>query len=56
MKAKGVNASGIMTASEWQRRKNSYQSSGQGGAEVKNYSTYKAYLAAITEYLIENNT
>ena len=56
LKAKGVNASGIMTASEWQRRKNSYQSSGQGGAEVKNYSTYKAYLAAITEYLIENNT
>ena len=53
---KGINASGIMTASEWQRRKNSYNSSGQGGAEVKNYSSYQAYLKAITEYLSENNT
>lgn len=55
-KAKGVPeayASGIMTASEWSRRKNSSQSTGKGGEEVKNYSTYKDYLADITEYLVE---
>lgn len=52
--AKGGSSAGIMTQSEWQRRRHSYVSSGQGGAEVANYSSYKAYLAAITEYLIEN--
>lgn len=55
-KANGVpeaHAAGIMTQSEWSRRKASYKSSGQGGAEVKNYSSYKDYLADITEYLIE---
>ena len=48
-----ADASGIMTSSEWSRRKSSYQTTGQGGAEVKNYSSYKDYLAAITKYLIE---
>jgi hypothetical protein len=55
-KANGVpsgHASGIMTASEWNRRKSSYQTTGQGGAEVKNYKTYKEYLADITAYLVE---
>lgn len=52
VKANGGDYAGIMTASEWTRRRNSYKSSGQGGAEVKNYSSYKEYLAAITEYLI----
>ena len=58
-KANGVpsaHASGIMTASEWNRRKSSYQTTGQGGAEVKNYSSYKDYLAHITEYLVETYT
>lgn len=50
-----ANAAGIMTQQEWSRRKRSYQTSGQGGAEVKNYSSYKEYLAAITAYLIEKN-
>ena len=55
-KANGVptaHAAGIMTASEWNRRRSSYQATGQGGAEVKNYSSYKAYLADITAYLVE---
>ena len=48
-----ADAAGIMTQQEWSRRKSSYQTTGQGGAEVKNYSSYKDYLAAITKYLIE---
>ena len=57
--SKGVpksNAAGIMTENEWRRRKASYKSTGQGGAEVKSYSTYEEYLDAITEYMIENYT
>jgi hypothetical protein len=49
MKANGVSsaeASGAMTQSEWQRRKNA----GAGSAEVKNYSSYKEYLADYVEY------
>ena len=48
------NASGIMTADEWNRRKSSYQLYGTGGAEVRNYSSYKAYLADIVEYKLSN--
>jgi hypothetical protein len=44
-----AHAAGIMTQSEWAKRKNS----GSNSAEVKNYNSYKDYLAAITEYLIE---
>ena len=53
LKANGVSAtsaSSIMTESEWKRRKQSYSQYGTGGAEVKNYSTYKEYLADIVEY------
>jgi peptidoglycan hydrolase-like protein with peptidoglycan-binding domain len=49
MKANGVagaEASGVMTQSEWQRRKNA----GSGSAEVQNYSSYKDYLADYVEY------
>lgn len=56
MKSKGVpnsNASGIMTKSEWSRRKSSYKSSGTGGTEVKNYDSYEEYLADFVEYAIE---
>lgn len=56
LKSKGVSGAQLMTASEWSRRRSSYKSTGQGGAEVKNYSSYQAYLKAITEYLSENNT
>ena len=57
MKSKGVSdgrASGCMTRNEWARRKSSYQISGQGSAEVKNYNTYAEYLAAYVEYAIDN--
>jgi hypothetical protein len=43
-------ASSIMTETEWQRRKNA----GAGSAEVKNYNTYKEYLADIVEYMLSN--
>lgn len=52
VKKHGGSATGIMTLMEWKRRKNSYAATGQGSAEVKNYSSYKEYLADITEYLI----
>lgn len=57
MKSKGVasaSASGIMTENEWKRRRSAYQNYGTGGAEVKNYSTYKEYLADIVEYKLGN--
>ena len=56
MKSKGVasaNASGVMTKNEWARRKSSYQTSGTGGTEVKNYDSYEEYLADYVEYAIE---
>lgn len=47
VKKLGASAASIMTASEWQRHKNS----GSKAAEVANYKTYKDYLKDITEYL-----
>lgn len=47
------NAAGMMTASEWSRRKVSYQNSGQGGTEVKNYNSYSEYLKDFVEYAVE---
>ena len=43
-----------MDRTTWQRHKNSYNSTGQGGAEVANYGTYNEYLAAIVNYIAEN--
>ena len=57
MKANGVpsaNASGVMTAQEWSRRKASHSASGTGNSEVKNYSNYQEYLQAFVEYAVEN--
>lgn len=45
-----VDASGVMTENEWRRRKASYNNYGTGGAEVKNYNSYKEYLADYVEY------
>jgi hypothetical protein len=56
MKSKGVpssNASGAMTESEWSRRKTSYAMYGTGGTEVKNYSSYDAYLKDYVKYCVE---
>ena len=47
------NAAGMMTASEWSRRKASYKNGGQGGTEVKNYNSYSEYLKAFVEYSVE---
>ena len=58
MKKNGVpsgSAAGMMTQSEWARRKASYKATGTGGAEVANYSSYKEYIAAYVEYQIEKN-
>jgi hypothetical protein len=52
MKSMGVpnaNASTIMTASEWTRRKNA----GSSNAAVQNYSSYEEYLADYVAYAIE---
>lgn len=46
-------ASGAMTQSEWRRRKSAYNSSGQGGSEVANYSSYTEYLKDFVAYQIE---
>lgn len=56
MKKNGVpsgNASGVMTQTEWARRKASYKNTGTGGAEVKNYNSYKEYLQDFVNYAIE---
>ena len=52
MKSNGASdgVGGLMTRSEWSRRRASYQSSGIGGAEVKNYSTYSEYITDYVEY------
>lgn len=50
IKANGGSTSGLMTSSEWARHKNSYDMSGQGGSEVKNYSSYEEYLKDYVEY------
>jgi peptidoglycan hydrolase-like protein with peptidoglycan-binding domain len=56
IKANGGSASGLMTSSEWARHKNSLATTGQGGAEVKNYSSYQEYLRDYVEYAIAGNS
>ena len=54
LKANGVtNAAGIMTQSEWSRRKASYNKTGQGSGEVKYNGSYKEYLQSYVEYALE---
>lgn len=53
MKAAGVDGgvrAGMMTRSEWSRRKASLQTYGTGGAEVKNYDSYADYIRDYCEY------
>jgi hypothetical protein len=57
MKSKGVSssrASAAMTESEWSRRRTSYTMTGKGATEVKNYSSYSAYIRDYVEYCIAN--
>ena len=44
---------GLMTQAEWSRHKSSYQMSGQGGAEVKNYNSYLDYVNDYLAYCTE---
>ena len=46
----GSVRSGLMTKSEWSRRKASLQQYGTGGTEVKNYSSYADYIKDYCEY------
>ena len=53
MKAAGVDGgvrSGLMTKSEWSRRKASLQQYGTGGTEVKKYNSYADYIKDYCEY------
>lgn len=56
LKSNGVPAgtrAGLMTQSEWARRKASYNYNGTGSTEVKNYNSYAEYLADYVEFAIE---
>ncbi len=48
-------ASGLMTEGEWNNRKRSYKQTGQGGASVSNYATYREYLNNFVLYMLESN-
>ena len=55
LKKNGVDAataSGIMTSSEWGRRKQSYKKNGTGGAEVSECDSYDEYLQYAVEYYL----
>ena len=54
LKSKGVSTAGVLTASEWSRRKSSYSMTGIGNAAVKNYSSYAAYLRAYVNSTVAN--
>lgn len=40
-----------MDRTTWQRHRNSYLSTNQGGEEIANYSTYEEYLKSIVKYI-----
>lgn len=54
LKSKGASTAGVLTASEWSRRKSSYSMTGIGNAAVKNYSSYAAYLRDYVNYTVSN--
>lgn len=54
-KIPNADIAGMMTKSEWTRRKASLSSYGTGGAEVTAYATYAEYLKAYVQYLMEKN-
>ena len=54
LKSKGVSSAGLLTASEWSRRKSSYSMTGIGNAAVKNYSSYAEYLRDYVNYQVSN--
>ena len=55
LKSKGISGAGVLTQSEWSRRKSSYSMTGIGNAAVKNYKTYAEYIRAyVTAILAES--
>lgn len=54
LRSQGINSSGVLTASEWSRRRASYTTTGIGNAAVKNYSSYSAYLRDYVNYSVSN--
>ena len=52
----GDKASGLMTQGEWNRRKASYNSYGQGNSAVKNYNSYAEYLKDYVAYACDQET
>jgi hypothetical protein len=54
LKSKGVSSAGLLTASEWSRRRSSYSMTGIGNAAVKNYSSYESYLRDYVNYTVSN--
>lgn len=57
MKKLGVSSAdigGLMTKGEWARRKASYNRTGTGSPEVKNYASYADYVADFVQYHSEN--
>ena len=54
LKSKGVKndvIAGLVTATEWARTRNSYLTTGQGGAIAK-YKSYQEYLSAFVKYAL----
>ena len=50
---KGAPLAGLMTSSEWNRRRSSYETTKIGSSEVKNYSSYGDYLKDYVKYAVE---
>lgn len=59
MKNMGVTAkqaTAALTEKEWSAQRAAYEESGEGMAEVTDYSTYAAYLKAYVNYALANKT
>lgn len=57
MRTHGVDSgtiAGLLTQSEWSRRRTSYKTYGTGNAAVKNYNSYEEYLNAYATYAVNN--
>lgn len=50
----GTQRAGLLTASEWSRKRASYTTYGTGNDDVKNFSSYGAYLQAKVNYYEKN--
>ena len=55
LKARGISADRVMNSTDWHKHRNSYMATGQGGAEVRSYSSYEEYLQGIVGFLLSGN-